>query len=234
MAAGFLLMAKILLVEDNADAAAELQSLLKQQRHTVERVATVRSAKDFLLSSPYDLLLLDWNLPDGTGIELLRSLREQALTLPVLMLTSRTELVDKLEGFRSGTDDYLTKPFEGEELICRIQALLRRPNELRKDTLVYGHISLDSTSRQVFIAGKSVHLTPKEFATLEFFMRHQGQTFSSAALLDRIWQADNEATPATVVATILRLRRKIDRPDQQSVIQNVFGVGYRLAADSSD
>jgi DNA-binding response OmpR family regulator len=227
-------MAKVLLVEDDVDVAQEIKVLLKSERYTVESVPTVRTAEDFLFSSEYDLLILDWNLPDGSGVDLLCHARRKGLGLPVLMLTSRADLLDKLEGFRAGTDDYLTKPFEGEELLCRVQALLRRPKHFQAEILVADYLTLDTGKRVVKKDDSPVHLTPKEFATLEFFFRHRNQVFSGEALLERIWESDNEATAATVVATILRLRKKIDKPGQQSFIQNVFGVGYVFRSASAD
>lgn len=219
-------MAKVLIVEDDNDLSCELAALLKQNRHVVDVVGTVRNAEDYLFSSPYDVIILDWNLPDGDGLSLLQEIRDRGLGSAVLMLTARNQIKDKVDGFSAGGDDYLTKPFAPEELISRINALLRRPREYRGQVLRAGDIELDSGKRLVKQNNEVIHLTPKEFAVLEFFLEHQDQVFTQEALLERIWQADNEATSRTVVATILRLRKKIDHPDRPSLIRNVFGSGY--------
>lgn len=217
---------KILLVEDNNDLATEILALLSAKRMTVERVATIASARDYLAGSTYDLILLDWNLPDGVGIDLLADIRNKRDNTAVLMLTERSAIAEKAQGFGLGADDYLTKPFHPTELICRIQALARRPQTLISGALNAASLSLDPDSRQVTKDGAPVELSPKEFALLEFFMRNKNHVFTADALLERVWESDSEATSQSVVATILRLRKKIDSPGAQSLIQNIFGQGY--------
>lgn len=217
---------KILLVEDNNDLATEILALLSAKRMTVERVATIASARDYLAGSTYDLILLDWNLPDGVGIDLLADIRNKRDNTAVLMLTERSAIAEKAQGFGLGADDYLTKPFHPTELICRIQALARRPQTLISGALNAASLSLDPDSRQVTKNGAPVELSPKEFALLEFFMRNKNHVFTADALLERVWESDSEATSQSVVATILRLRKKIDSPGAQSLIQNIFGQGY--------
>lgn len=217
---------KILVVEDNNDLATEILTLLTAKRMTAERVATIGRAKDFLASSQYDLIILDWNLPDATGIELLKSLRAKSIHTPVLLLTQRSTILDKTEGFAAGTDDYLTKPFHPTELLCRIEALLRRPPVIVPKAMSCGSLSLDPDARRARRNGEEISLSPKEYSLLEFFMRNQDQVFTPEALLERVWETDSESTSQTVVATILRLRKKIDEQGSTSYIKNQFGQGY--------
>lgn len=213
-------------MEDNNDLATEIQTLLNAKRMIVERVATISSARDYLAGSTYDLIILDWNLPDGIGIDLLKDLRDKRDNTSILMLTERSAIAEKAQGFGLGADDYLTKPFHPTELICRIQALARRPHTLISGILSVAGLSLNPDSREVTKHGALVDLSPKEFALLEFFMRNRNHVFTADALLERVWEAGSEATAQSVVATILRLRKKLDSPNQPSYIQNVFGQGY--------
>ncbi len=221
-------MSKILLVEDDNDVALEIVEYLRFKRMTVERVATINAARDMILGSHFDVVVMDWHLPDGTGVDLLREIRDARHQGAVLMLTQRADVNDKVTGFDAGADDYLTKPFHTSELLCRIQALLRRPQRSLEVVLVAGDLSLNSTARTVSKGGEAIQLRPKEFALLEFFMRHPNEAFSLEALLERVWEADNESTTETVVATILRLRKKIDARGKSSFIENIWGVGYKF------
>ncbi len=226
-------MPKILLVEDDCDAAVEVKALLTANRMTLEVVPTVDRARDFVSVSDYDLIILDWNLPDGTGVDFLKFLRDKGCQSPVLMLTGRVNIDDKLTGFTAGADDYLGKPFHAVELLCRVQALLRRPHGRLENILKAGNLVLDIESRRVTRDGEDLHLMPKEFAVLEFFMRNPNRVFSPEALLERVWETDNESTSHTVVATIHRLRKKIDSPGIDSKIKNQFGMGYSFTLDES-
>lgn len=219
-------MAKVLLVEDDNDASTELKALLTAHRMIVEAVRTVARARDFLSVSHYDLIILDWNLPDGTGLELLNELREDGCQTPVLMLTGRGGLDDKVSGFTAGADDYLVKPYLAGELLCRVNAILRRNPRRLDNLLVAGEVVLDIDGKRVTKDGLEVRLMPKEFAILEFLMKNPNRVFSAEALLERVWPTDNESTRHTVVATIHRLRKKIGSRDCESRIRNQFGLGY--------
>jgi OmpR-family two-component system manganese-sensing response regulator len=224
-------MPKVLIVEDNLPLATGIKDFLAAQRMVAEHVTTIGRARDFVASSTFDVIILDFNLPDGTGLDLLREMRQKKLQTPVLMLTDRTSIEDKLAGFEEGTDDYLGKPFHLKELLMRIQALLRRPQQKLETHLSYKDIELDVGARKIKKAGELVHLSPREFALLEFFMKHPGQVFSLDALLERVWPADNESTTETVVATVRRLRKKIDTEGSPTLIKSVFGAGYSLSEE---
>lgn len=226
-------MAKVLLVEDDNDAAAEVRVLLTTHRMIVEAVRTVARARDFLSVSHCDLIILDWNLPDGTGLELLNELREHGCETPVLMLTGRGGLNDKVDGFTAGADDYLVKPYLAGELLCRVNAILRRNPRRMDNLLVAGGVVLDVDGKRVTKDGLEVRLMPKEFAVLEFFMKNPNRVFSAEALLERVWPTDNESTGHTVVSTIHRLRKKIDSPGRESRIRNQFGLGYSFIVEES-
>jgi DNA-binding response OmpR family regulator len=221
-------MSKVLIVEDNVDLAAEVKTVLKANRMTVDCACTLKDARSYMGASSYDVLILDLNLPDGEGIDLLQSLREKGVSTPVLILTTRSSISDKVAGFQAGTDDYLAKPFHPKELLCRIEALLRRPQQVVGKTLVARDISLNTLTREVTKGDKEIRLTAKEFGLLEFLLRHPGEVFSLETLLERVWKTDSEVTTETVLAAILRLRKKIDSADKDSMIKNIFGLGYKL------
>lgn len=219
-------MPKILLVEDDHDLRSSLVSLLEHRRMTVDSAGSVSGGNDFLAVSSYDLVILDWNLPDGTGVELLQEIRQKRIDSAVLMLTTRAAVEDKVTGFESGADDYLVKPFHPDEFICRIQSLLRRPSQISPDQIEHLGLTLDVFKRSAHRGSKNIQLTPREFELLEFLMRHKDQVFSKEVLLERVWKADSESTAETVVATVLRLRKKVDTEGEKSIIRNVFGAGY--------
>ncbi len=221
-------MSKILLVEDDPDMSLEIKILLESNRMTVDRVSTIRKARDFVGVSSYDLLILDWNLPDGEGVHLLQEVRSRGDSVPILMLTSRKHIEDKKICFSTGTDDFLEKPFHPVELVCRVQALLRRVPIRLSNELKISDLVLNLETRCLTKAGREINLPPKEFALLEFFLRNPNQVFSAECLLERIWKTDNESTPHTVVNTIHRLRKKIDSPGAPPIIKNQFGTGYTL------
>jgi DNA-binding response OmpR family regulator len=223
-------MAKILLVEDDPDIALSVSQCLSSKFHVIEHSATASNGNDRLAISDYDVLILDWNLPDAPGIEVLRSYRSKGGTAPVLMLTAKSQIVDKETGFAAGADDYLTKPFNMRELTARVDALLRRSREVVQQVLRTGDITLHTDTFQVFRGDQEIRLLPKEFGVLEFLMRHPEQVFSAEHLLERVWRSDSESLPETVVTTVKRLRRKIDVPGHPSVVENIRGVGYRLSS----
>lgn len=224
-------MAKILILEDDPDLAQSIVDSCVSKHHIVEQSNTVANASDRLAVSDYDILVLDWNLPDGEGIDVLRVYRQKGGLAPVLMLTAKAQIIDKEEGFAAGADDYLTKPFSRRELEMRIEALLRRPRDIVPQLLKLGNIALHTDTFRAFKGTDEVRLLPKEFALLAFLMRHAGQIFSTEHLLERVWSSDSESMEDTVVTTVKRLRRKIDEPGLPSIIQNIRGVGYRVSVE---
>lgn len=221
-------MAKILFVEDDLELADSVVAHLKSERHVVEHCASGESALASLAAYSYDLLILDFVLPDIKGDEISRRCRADRMNCPILMLTGRTRIEDKERGFDAGADDYLTKPFDLRELSARIRALLRRPELIAKDILSTQDLILDSTSAKVMRAGKEIKLLAKEFALLEFLLRHKGHVYSAEDLLDRVWSADSESSPEAVRQTIKRLRDKIDKDGEKSLISTIVNIGYSI------
>jgi DNA-binding response OmpR family regulator len=219
-------MAKILLVEDDYDLAFALTDRLKREHYSVEVVDEGDRALLLLKSFEYDAVILDWNLPNMSGLAILKDLRSRGVRTPILILTARADVQDKAQGLDTGADDYLTKPFDPIELSARIRAMLRRGSNQPANIVTAGPFTLDPQHFTVFKAGKEIHLQPKEFALLELFMRHPGEIFSQEALLNRIWSSDSETSPESVRVYIGNLRKKIDGDDEQSHIQTAFKRGY--------
>lgn len=221
-------MAKILLVEDDKDLVGMVRSMLQSEHHTVEALSNGSDATQHLRIYPYDIIVLDWELPGASGIEILKQFRSSGGKTPIIMLTGRDKIDDKELGLEIGADDYLTKPFAMRELSARIKALLRRSPQIAENILVAGDIELDPSKYRVTKSGNPVQLLPKEFAVLEFLLRHPNQVFTADALLERVWKSDSEATAEALRTTMKRLRKKIENADGLQPIRTVHGVGYVL------
>lgn len=224
-------MAKILVVEDDLAICTIIVDWLSHQHHTVEITHNGLEADQYLKTYQYDVIVLDWGLPDLSGVEICKRYKTAGGRAPILMLTGKHDIEDKEEGFNAGADDYLTKPFDIKELSARIRALLRRPTNVYDNILSIRNIALDPNNHLATKNGAPVKLTPKEFAVLEFFMRNPNKVFKADALLDHIWNSEAGCGPETVRTCIKRLRRQIDEPGVASIIENVHGVGYKLAAE---
>jgi DNA-binding response OmpR family regulator len=223
-------MAKILLVEDDLDLARMVVDGLTAEHHSVVSMADGLDGLDMLKRSVYDVVVLDWQLPGMEGIEILKKFRHGGGTTPVIMLTGKAGINEKETGFNVGADDYLTKPFDIRELAARIRSLLRRPGTPVANVLKARDIELDPVKHVVTCSGKPIHISPRDFTLLEFLMRHPGEVFSVDALLNRVWNYDEDATPEALRSAIRRLRMALDEgkdPDQ-SCIENIVRVGYRL------
>ncbi|MBZ0184944.1 MAG: response regulator transcription factor [Candidatus Obscuribacterales bacterium] len=227
-------MAKILIVEDDVDMVGMLEDWLLHEHHVVEAVTRGEDACDRLKFYFYDLIILDWQLPDLSGLEVLKTYRAAGGLSPILMLTGKNAISDKEAGLDSGADDYLTKPFNAKELSARIRALLRRPTALASNQLVFEDIVLDPQAHKVFRNGEPVDLLPKEFALLEFFMRNPGQSFNTDALLDRVWKSESDTSADTVRVTLQRLRKRIDSKGEPSLIETRHRIGYKLRDKKKD
>ncbi len=221
-------MAKILLVEDDKDLLGMVRTMLQAEHHTVEALTDGSDAAQHLRIYPYDIIVLDWELPGASGIEILRQFRSGGGKTPIIMLTGRDKIDDKELGLEIGADDYLTKPFAMRELSARIKALLRRSPQVSDNILAAGDIELDPSKYRVTKNGNPLQLLPKEFAVLEFLLRHPNQVFTADALLDRVWKSDSEATAEALRTTMKRLRKKIENADGPQLIRTVHGVGYVL------
>lgn len=224
-------MAKVFIVDDDAELISVVTNFLTIQGYLVESAPDGATAFDYLAVSKYDIIVLDLGLPDISGLEICRRLRSAGVATPVIMLTGKSAIADKEDGFNTGADDYLTKPFSLKELVIRIKALMRRPAVYISNILKSGDIELNTENRTITRSGQEIHLSPIEIALLELFMRHPQQFFSTEALLARVWPTDKESTDEAVRASIKRLRRKIDGADvdeSQSHIESNRRVGYRF------
>ncbi len=221
-------MAKILFVEDEMDLAYPVKDWLMREKYLVEISDNGVDALDKLRVYKYDLIILDWMIPGNSGIEVCKRFREIGGTTPILLLTAKSQISDKETGLDAGADDYLTKPFHLKELSARVRALLRRHIQSTDSVLKTGNVSIDTLSRKVTVESKEVHLVPKEYSLLEFFMRHPNQVFSAEALIDRVWASDTMASADTIRTYIKLLRKKLGNDEPSSIIKTVHGVGYKL------
>ena len=221
-------MAKILLVDDDVYLGKLLREWLEHEKHKVDLVLTGTEANEFLEAYKYDVIVLDWGLPDVSGIEVCNNYRKRGGTTPILILTGKGHIAEKEAGLDSGADDYLTKPFEVRELAARLRALLRRPVKMVESVLTFNSLELNARTRQVTKNGVHLKLPPAEFALLEFLMRNTNSVYSSKALLNHVWTAQAEVGPETVRTSISRLRQHIDEPGKPTMLENVHGVGYKL------
>jgi DNA-binding response OmpR family regulator len=222
----------ILVVEDEARLAALLRRVLQEERHTVDVAHDGIAGFDLAASDTYDLVILDLMLPELDGIDMCRRLRDIGVSTPVLMLTARGAVADRVGGLTAGADDYLVKPFAMEEFLARVQALLRR-RDRALDTnpqLRVGDLVLDLVRHEVRRGDRIIELTAKEFALLEFLMRHPGQTLTRTQIIDHVWRYDLDALSNVVDTYIHYLRDKIDRGFGRRLIRTVRGVGYKIEA----
>ncbi len=218
---------RILVVEDEVKIAKSLEKGLSSEGYVVDVAYDGDAAETLVASNAYDLVLLDWMIPgkhDGPGlIQLWRENGEQA---PILMLTARTTIGDKVEGLDAGADDYLAKPFSFDELLARTRALLRRPKAHGSNTLESATLKLDVVAKTVHVAERLVHLTAKEFQLVEYLLRHKGEVVSKDQLLDHVWEDEDRVQHNTVETFIANVRKKIGPGD--SIIQTVRGYGYKV------
>jgi len=220
-------MTRILVVEDEEKLARLISRVLREEGYATETATDGRSGFARALEDNFDLLILDWMLPDRSGVQITRGLRAAEVSVPVLMLTARTQIEDRVEGLDAGADDYLTKPFAFAELLARVRALTRRPREdLKESTISSGDITLDPIHHVVRRGDTKVDLTVKEFALLATLMRRPGQVFTRPVLLESVWSGNAEVYANAVDLYVSYLRKKLDRPGETSRIRTVRGVGY--------
>lgn len=224
---------RLLLVEDNARLAGLIREGLDGQGFAVDWCETVEDTEHVLKVNEYDLLLLDLGLPDGEGLDLVRSLRRQQVSTPILVLTARGGLDDRVLGLDAGADDYLVKPFQIPELAARCRALLRRPGTALGTELASGNIALTSANRSVAVSGVTIESTPREVDLLECLLRRAGHVVSKSALESALYSMDAEVTPNALEACISRLRKRLTTAGADVQIRTVHGVGYALFAPVS-
>jgi len=220
---------RILLVEDDRKAARLLARGLQEEGFVVDVVHSAEDGEEESYAVDYDMIVLDWMLPGKQGIDLCRDLRARSIQTPILMLTARDATADRVVGLNTGADDYLTKPFEFEELLARIRALLRRSDISRPLVLALADLALDPVSHKVTRAGAVLDLTPKEYAILLILLRQAGEVVSRARLAEQIWQADLIGIDNLIDVHVRNLRGKVDGPGLPQLIHTVRGRGFRLA-----
>jgi two-component system, OmpR family, response regulator len=218
---------KILVVEDEQKIANSLQRGLQAEGYVVDVAEDGDMAETLTGATTYDLVLLDWMIPgkhDGPG--LIKLWQEQKKFMPILMLTAKGTIGDRVQGLDTGADDYLPKPFSFDELLARIRALLRRPAAGAGTSYTIGDITINSISKTVMKNGKPVHLTAKEFQLLEYLAARKGEVLSKDQLLDHVWSDDSRVQHNTVETFVANLRKKVDKPGGENVVKTVRGFGY--------
>jgi two-component system, OmpR family, copper resistance phosphate regulon response regulator CusR len=219
---------RVLAIEDEERLLDIIVRSLKTEGFSVDAVSTARDALDHIKLYHYDLLILDLQLPDGSGTTLLRQVREQHRKMPILIITARGDIDSKIENFEAGADDYLTKPFALAELTIRVQALLRRGPLVQENVLKIDDLELNRLTRQVRRGGKRIELSPKEYSLLEYMFLHAGRTLSRSMIVERIWDQSFEGLTNIVDVYIGHLRHKIDEGFEPKLIRTVRGLGYSL------
>jgi two-component system, OmpR family, response regulator len=222
---------KILLIEDDIETSEYLARGLTEEGHVIDRAATGRDGLFLAGSEPYDLLIVDRMLPGTDGLSIVKAVRQVGIETPVLFLTTRSTIEDRVQGLVAGGDDYLTKPFAFAELVARVNALGRRPRKAATETtLRVGDLELDLTGRVLRRAGRRIELQPREYRLLEYLMRHAGQVVTRTMLLEHVWDFHFDPQTSVVEVHISRLRSKIDRGFGNDLIHTVRGAGYCLRA----
>ncbi len=222
---------RILIVEDEKKLIDILQRSLKSEGYTVDGVSTAAEGLDYIKTYHYDLVILDLQLPDGTGTSLLRRMREMGHSMPALILTARSDLESKVTNFQAGADDYVIKPVAMAELSIRVQALLRRGPALQENVLKAGTLEMNRLTRQVRRDGKRIELSPREYSLLEYLFLHSGRILSRNMIVEKIWDQSFEGLTNIVDVYIGHLRRKIDEGHELKLIRTVRGLGYILDID---
>ena len=228
-------MVRILVVEDEARLARLIARVLGEEGHATETVGDGRSALKQALAEPFDLLIVDWMLPDLDGIQVVKRLRSAEISVPVLILTARSQIEDRVEGLDAGADDYLPKPFAFVELLARVRALLRWTREEKQadSVLTAGDVTLDPIRHVVWRGGERIDLSAKEFALLATLIQRPGQVFTRSILLDTVWGGSEDVYTNVVDLYVSYLRKKLDRDDKPSRIRTIRGVGYTFDPQTS-
>ncbi len=220
---------QVLVIEDERPLVRLIRRVLEDERYVVDVAFDGEQGIRKAGSGAYDLIILDVMLPRGSGLEVCRWLRAQNITSPILMLTARDQLEDKVAGLDAGADDYLTKPFDFEELLARLRALARRaPSPFQEPLLQVADLTMDLTRHEVQRNGQPILLTTREFALLEYLMRHPGQALSRTQITDHVWPYDKDAVSNIVDIYIHYLREKVDKGFASQLIHTVRGIGYNI------
>ena len=221
-------MAKILLVDDDKDLLESVAEWLRAESHVLELCHSGEEALEFIEFSDFDAIILDWNMPGISGLDVCRSLRMKGVHTPIMFLTGRNDLAHKEFGLDSGADDYVTKPFDLREVSARLRALLRRFKSIDVGTLKFADLELDPKLRKLRRNEQEIKLPPREFALLEFLLRNRNELYNTEQLARKVWSSETFATDQTVRTCIKRLRQYIDVDGRPSYISNIHGHGYGL------
>jgi two-component system, OmpR family, response regulator len=219
---------KILVVEDDHRIANSIKKGLEQERYIVDVSYDGEDGYDLASSESYDLLILDLMLPKMDGLQICKKIRLGNNHVPILILTAKSQVEDKIGGLNSGADDYLTKPFAFEELLARLRALTRRPKNILESTLKVDNLTLNTVNYEVKRGGRLIQLSGKEYSLLEVLMRHPHQILTKEQIISHVWDYEADVLPNTVEVYIRNLRNKIDKPFSTPLIQTIRGFGYKI------
>jgi DNA-binding response OmpR family regulator len=219
---------KILIIEDDKNILEFLKPNLKTEGFVIDSADNGKDGLFLANTNHYNLILLDYNLPDKNGNEICKEIRKRGKNLPILMLSVNDSTDNKVKLLNCGADDYLVKPFAFDELVARMKALLRRPEEISKDIIQIDDLILDKNKEKVIRGDKEIYLTLKEFSLLEFLMKNQGNIITRASILESIWDGDVNPFSNTIETHILNLRKKIDKDFSKKLIKTIPGRGYKI------
>lgn len=224
-------MKQVLIVEDDENLGSSLKRIMESEGMQVHLATTLSSARN-MLSNSLDVIVLDWMLPDGQGIDFLKELRLVNQSVPVIMLTSRTDLIDKVLGLESGASDYMTKPFESRELVARVRVQLREKvvGKVKEERTIVGKLNIYDAEKEIHFDGKKIAFTKMEYELIRLLAENPKQTFSREKLLDKVWGYENFPTTRTVDTHVLQIRQKTS----DDVIETIRGLGYKLGAMGSE
>jgi two-component system OmpR family response regulator len=222
---------RILLVEDDLNIASFILKGLKEAGFAVDHAANGEDGLDLVLNEPYDAAIIDIMLPKLDGLTLIEELRRKKINTPVIILSAKRSVDDRIKGLQTGGDDYLTKPFSFSELLARVEALIRRATRTTEPNRLHvGDLSMDLLTREIERAGKKIDLQPREFALLEYLMRSAGRVVSKTMILEHVWDYNFDPQTNVVDVLVCRLRDKVDRDFREKMIHTIRGVGYVLKA----
>jgi DNA-binding response OmpR family regulator len=219
---------KVLIVEDERRVGQFISRGLEEMAYSATWVRTCREARDALADNPHDVIVLDLGLPDGDGLELLREWRSLGFNEPVLILSARDAVQDRIKGLNLGADDYLAKPFSFEELLARIRSLLRRHGGKKATVFEHRGIKMDLLARTVTRNNQKVDLTAREFSLLELFMQNQGRVLTRTMISEKIWESQNDLDANLIDVYMRRLRKKIEVSSEEPIFKTLRGVGYEM------
>lgn len=225
---------RLLIAEDELDLAEALTAFFEKNQYTVDTVHDGAAAYDHAVTGAYDGVILDVLMPELDGIQVLRRLREDGVTTPVMMLTARAEKDDRIEGFDAGADDYLPKPFSPDELLSRVRAMLRRKGDYKSDILRFGGLTMDCGAGTVQCGGRTERLSGREYQVMELFMRSPRVIISAERIMERVWGWNSEAEINVVWVHISNLRKKLKAIGAPATIRASRGLGYALVEDGHD